>query len=133
MKKIKFRKNFIGGNEYVGYRWKKGYFMISNFQNCCETWGWDIYGRKRNTDDNFTEMNDITPINDVISIDYCIRFEDNNYFNKINKNYSCGDFSEIEVMTQDYQYRIVLWCDHNGYYSHNVIFKNGKTEIIERL
>lgn len=113
---VEFQQNSYKG--YDGYEIKLdngvSYFVgISNKQQCCESWGY------------FDTLDDL---NELIGLELRdIVFTDSNRSNSYVSEFTSEHGVEIEsclfvtINTNKGSYQLVLYNEHNGYYSHDVV------------
>ena len=84
--------------------------------NCCETFGY-------NTTDNIeiTKINPDTFTN--LTIDHKGMGEDYDYINEMHVKF--------KLSTDDNEYKIIFYNNHNGYYSHYFILKKNNISIFQ--
>lgn len=104
--------------EYLGFRSSDGEIEITieNSGFCCESWGFKIDGKEISDIKNLPKYDDIeiTMYNGITTNDK----------GEIHLTMTCDDYDD---------YDIVIWCEHNGYYSHNVRMRWPDHESTERL
>lgn len=85
-------------------------------QNCCEDFGY-------NTTDNIeiTKINPDTFTN--LTIDHKGMGEDYDYINEMHVKF--------KLSTDDNEYKIIFYNNHNGYYSHYFILKKNNISIFQ--
>ena len=115
MKQIKTIKEVRqNDDDYTGYQVcskegdVKAEALISNIQDCCESWGCDLV----------TKVEGEFDIIGSKMIDKSTN-EDGDVQGKI----------LLLVNTTKGPIKIWLWCNHNGYYAHEVIIKYGEGKI----
>lgn len=96
---------------------------IDIYQQCCETWGFEIYNANNIIDKTITEI----IIDDIETANY-IKYKkngvfDNSYINSSDYIYSVSETDiMVEILFNDGESMFVLlYNNHNGYYAHDIL------------
>jgi hypothetical protein len=96
---------FVNNTNWLGIECKYGSALISNTSLCCESWGIKIDSKEyRDTADGT-----------VIGITR------RKFKHTSNRERRDGEYAEVSFTAGDLGL-CYLWCEHNGYYSHDVVF-----------
>lgn len=116
-------KEFLYGENYDGIIIHKDdntkiKFLISTTQYCCENWGFDIYYTENDKD---LELPDFSKI-EISILD--IKWSTDNVV--YSSSYKYTDYKQVAIINVYTNFGIiqmVLWNEHNGYYSHSYILE----------
>ena len=102
--------------------------LISSRQSCCESWGVNLDGNLIQPED-YDNIKETLIGKNVLNVYWAHAREKE----LVKNSYECGSYACVNILTEQHNYQVDLWCNHNGYYAHTLRVKWKDYQDIQTL